>query len=82
MKLSCREGEPGYVEWATKHRRSLVFLDGVRQRDAIRCDEEAGTLTRYKRDADGKLVLNRMLDEIETEDLTGVVRIEPFAVEA
>lgn len=51
-----------------------VLIDGVRDSFCTEADEEAGTVTRLRRDAAGRVICG--LDRAETEVVHGSVRIE------
>ncbi|WP_336023441.1 hypothetical protein [Acinetobacter lwoffii] len=52
-----------------------VKLNGEYVRDVVVADEEEGYIKRFKR-VDGKLVINRKREDVETEVLYGNVVIE------
>ncbi len=53
MKISAREGEPGYCVHLFR-----VELNGSEIADVATADEEAGVLMKYVRDTDGRHILN------------------------
>lgn len=57
-------------------RRYRVFLDGAPVSQVFAADDEAGELWRHRTDGRGELVLTASREEIESERLTGVVRLE------
>lgn len=54
-----------------------VFLDGVKQTQYLIADEEKGMVRRYKRTKMGTLMRGRTGLVLVTEDIYGVVKIEP-----
>ena len=53
----------------------VVLLDGEVMRDVVSADDQIGEVVRYRRDAEGCLIVNRALQCVETETLRGVVTI-------
>ncbi len=58
-----------------KGARPEVYLDGIRQSDAITADEVNGEIIRYKRDDEGSHVLTLDREAIEKEVVRGRVEI-------
>jgi hypothetical protein len=52
-----------------------VFLDGGECFDVVECDDELGFVIRFKRDADGKLMLSEAHDTILQEVVLGHVMV-------
>jgi hypothetical protein len=79
MRLSCNKDDPGYVVY---HRaiaggnKVVVYLDDVEVEEVTIADEEEGFLVRFRSGPDGKLLLTEDRQAVETERLTGNVRIE------
>lgn len=76
MRVSCEEGDAGYVTFILERGRmpQKVYLDGVLIHDAITADDELGVVIRYKRDRDDNLILDG--DGAARETLHGRVEIE------
>jgi hypothetical protein len=71
MRISVKEGDPGYCAEAFKAR---VFFNDVEQKGTcITADEEQGLIVRFIKNEDGGLVVNN--GEAMTETVTGKVRI-------
>jgi YD repeat-containing protein len=63
MRVSCNPDDRGYTRtWP----RYDVYVNGVKERYAITADEELGTVTRYKRDAEGRIIHENHRAGIET----------------
>lgn len=71
MKLAANTQHPDY------HPAGMyaeVFLNGERQKGVTHVDDEAGTVTRFLRDAQNRLIVRGQF--AETETLHGAVTIE------
>lgn len=73
MRVSVREGDPGYL--ANIAGMYFATLDGVRVPRCITADEDEGFVVTHKVDAEGHYILNAARDDAETEIRHGVVKI-------
>lgn len=72
--LSINEGEPGYrPDWQYIGHDLDIFVDGVEQTSVVSYDCNAGTVTRHKRDANDRYIVEG--DEIALEAITGTVEV-------
>lgn len=78
MRVSCRKDDAGYLPWRSlaDPTRVRVFLDGVRQPEAITADDVEGFVLVFAMDEKGKPKLNEARDAFETERRAGAVRID------
>lgn len=72
MRLHAYPGNPDY---SYALRNSTVYLDGEKQHRCVFADEENGVVLRYVLDEKGALMVRG--NEIETEQVKGVVKIVP-----
>ena len=60
MRISCDADDPGYAEWMKLGETRFevkVFLDDAEVREVITADEEAGMLVRYRKNDEGRLIV-------------------------
>lgn len=77
MRFSTDEKDRGYDAWCralSEGKTVKVYLDDVEQRDCEMADDEAGEVSRAKRNEADELYL--VGEEIARETVRGVVRIE------
>ncbi len=75
MRLSIREGDPGY-NWKESI-KCKIFVDGEDITDrCFTADEELGEAYVYKPGPDGKAYYDRLTNSIPQETLTGKVEIK------
>lgn len=71
MRLSINADDSGYnLELAM---RSKIYLDGIKQLNALTADEELGYIKRYRINSRGEVYI--LKDSIETEEVYGKVEI-------
>lgn len=61
-----------HIDWSIAS-RTMIFLDGIEQRQVLSYDCAAGTLERYATGPAGNLIIKG--DELRVENLTGVVSV-------
>ena len=72
--LSIDEGEPGYRSYWQDIAHDLeIFVDGQRQEAVTAYNCDAGTVKRFKRNADGGYIVEG--DEVVLETVTGTVEV-------
>lgn len=79
MRLSIDSDDRGnsYYEMLMANDKHVrVFLDGVEQDCVITCDDELGFIDRYRKDANGDFILDRLHECAARETVQGAVRIE------
>lgn len=73
MRISIQKDDPGYCKYSTLVLAWRVTLDGKDVRYVFTADEELGIVIVAKRNAEGGVMTSG--DEIETEELHGIVKI-------
>ena len=77
MRISCIEGDPGYVEWA--HRLPVrVLIDGVERKGVLTADEGKRMAVILRQDESGSFVLNEDRTEVVRDIVYGDVAIIPI----
>lgn len=72
MRISVDKRDPGYKHYASIFR---VKFNGEEVSDVVTADEEKGFITRYKRDAEGKLVVAPDMQHWVLETVEGKVEV-------
>lgn len=78
MRLSSHKDDPGYLDWGKLNgdgKVALVFLDGVKQKNAFMADDELGEVGRYVTSEEGNLAYDPTAGIAFTETVKGKVEI-------